>query len=410
MTVFTAKNTPSPSARAASIWTKDFILFCLANLINSIGFYSSMPVFPLLVSDSFGLSGLALGLVVGTYTVSAILTRPPTGYALDTMGRRPVLYTGALLFSCMYFFYPHASTAFAIAFIRFCHGALWGVSMSAINTAIIDILPASRRGEGIGYFGLTMIFGMALGPAIGTFVQEHYGFTTLFYLAGVISCLGFTCLLFVDFPTIPKRNHPLSLSALFEKTSFPVSLTIFFMTVPYGTIMNFTAAFARTIPQANVPFFFLSLAVGTAVARIMAGRIFDRSGPSNIMLLSYVCLVASLALLALYPTVLTFPLTGFIYGLGFGIALPVCQAMINALVPAQRRGSANATLMSAFDCGIFVGLLLTSVLQAYFGWPGAYLCLAGAIVISACIFFRVAKKQYVEHCHLAGTTTEADKA
>ena len=409
MTASTANNHSGLSQSPAPIWTKDFLLFCFANLLNSIAFYCSMPVFPLLVSDSFGLTGIALGLVVGMYTISAILTRPPTGYALDTIGRRPVLFVGALFFSSMYFFYPHASSAIMIALIRFCHGALWGVTMGSINTAIIDILPASRRGEGIGYFGLTMIFGMALGPALGAFVQEHYGFTILFNLAGIITCLGFACVLFVKFPHIPKRNHPLSLSVLFEKTSFPISLTIFFMTVPYGTIMNFTASYARTIPEAQLPHFFLALAVGTAVARFMAGRIFDRSGPSRIMHGCFASLAAALIMLALSPTATLFPLAGFIYGIGFGIGVPVCQAMINALVPAQRRGSANATFMTAFDCGIFIGLLLTSALQEQFGWGGAYVSLAGAILISGLVFFVIALKQYNQHCHLVAMTSETEK-
>lgn len=392
------KTTRSPH-HAATIWTRNFILFCLANLLNSTGFYSSMPVFPLLLEDTFGLSGIVLGIVVSTYTVSAILTRPPTGYALDRLGRRPVLYGGAAFFCCMYFFYPHASSTMGIALVRFSHGALWGVAMSAINTAVVDILPASRRGEGIGYFGLTMIFGMALGPAIGTFVQQEYGFTMLFYLAGAITCAGFLCLLLIGFPPIPKRKKPISLNVLFEKTSLPVSLTIFFMTIPYGTIMNFTATFARTIPEAKVPQFFLSLAIGTAIARITAGRIFDISGPARIMNVSFIFLATALCFLALHATPLTFPLAGFVYGLGFGISVPICQAMINALVPAQRRGAANATFMTSFDAGIFFGLLVSSTLQAHFGWSGAYLTLAGSVLLSATVFNRIAKKQYMAQYH-----------
>lgn len=391
------------------IWTQSFLLLCLANLSNSIAFYSSMPVFPLLVSDVFGLGGLALGLVVSTYTISAIITRPPTGFALDRLGRKQVLYAGAALFSCMYFLYPHATSALGIGLIRFCHGALWGVTMSSMNTVVVDLLPASRRGEGIGYFGLTMIIGMALGPAFGTYIQEHYGFTTLFYLAGLITCTGFLTILFVRFPHIEPHKHPFSLTVLFEKTSLPVSATILFMTIPYGTMVNFTSTFARTIPGANVPLYFLALAIGTAISRFAAGRIFDRSGPSHIMKISYVCLFFALCVLALHPTALSLPLTGFVYGLGFGIAVPVCQAMINALVPPERRGAANATFMTSFDCGIFIGLLITSTLQESFGWSGAYLALSCSILASAAIFILSANRQYAAHPHTLSSTDTPPK-
>lgn len=383
-----------PAIENIPIWTKNFLLICLANLLNSVGFYASMPVFPLLVQDSYGTTGLALGFIVGTYTVSAILTRPPAGYALDRFGRQKILYAGAIFFCCMYFLYPHAPSVSGLTLIRFLHGALWGVTMNAINTVVIDLLPAQRRGEGIGYFGLTMICGMALGPAIGTHVQDVYGFTMLFYLSGCITCLGFACIMFVRIPVVPLRHQPLRLDVLFEKTSLPISLTVLFMCIPYGTIMNFISIFARTIPDAQVPHFFLALALGTAIARIAAGRVFDRSGPSRVMMVSYTCLFAALCLLGLLPHSSTLPVAGFIYGLGFGISLPIFQAMINTLVPPHKRGAANATFMTSFDLGIFLGLLITSTLQTHLGWPGTYLSLAGSILISAFIFIQIAVKRY----------------
>jgi MFS family permease len=142
------------------------------------------------------------------------------------------------------------------------------------------------------------------------------------------------------------------------------------------------------------------MATGTAATRLFSGGIFDRSGPGAIMAGGYACLIIGYILMACAREPLAFTLAGLCAGLGYGIATPVAQSMVNALVPPQRRGAANATFMTAFDVGICIGLVLIAPIRDAFGWFSVYCLLCLCICLSACAFrclalpaYRKAEKQ-----------------
>lgn len=385
---------------ASRLWTRDFMLIWTAHFLLSLAFHATMPVFPVLLQDRFGLGGIAMGVAAASYTLSAILLRPPAGYLLDRFGRRSVYLPSYCFFALVFLLYPLASDAASITGVRFLHGAVWGVVMGAANTTAVDLLPAQRRGEGIGYFGLAMICSMAAGPGMGLYCVEIFGFDALFQGASALTLAGFAVILALRFPDIPRDNRLFSFTALFEKTSLPASLAVLIFCVPFGAVNNYSGLFSRSIPGASAGAFFLFLAIGTGITRLFSGKIFDRGGPSLIMRSAYAILLAGCALMVasgLLPWgAACFSAGGLMIGMGFGIAVPVVQAMINALVSPQRRGAANSTMMTAFDLGICLGLLTTSHLYAEVGFSVTYIVLSGCIVFSALVFFLIAMPRYAK--------------
>ena len=384
---------------AERLWTRDFILIWLAQFIMSLVFYATMPVFPLLLEDKFGLTGLAMGAVAASYTLSAIMTRPPAGYCLDRFGRKALYVPTYGIFALIYLLYPLAADAADIALVRFLHGAVWGVVMGASNTTAVDLLPPARRGEGIGYFGLAMIFSVAAGPGLGLYVVSTFGFDVLFNGAACLTLAGFVFVLLLRFPVIPRSARLLSVSSVIEKTSLPASLAVLLFCIPYGAINNFSSLFARGVPGASAGTFFLLLALGTGITRLFSGRVFDRVGPGRITRFAYAILLAGCLLMVaagLSPDwgAFCYSAAGLFIGLGYGIAVPVIQAMINALVPAERRGAANSTMMTAFDLGICLGLLTTSSMYSVTGLSGTYTALSGCVCLSAVVFFCAAMPRY----------------
>ena len=376
------------------LWTGSFIAICLAHFVMTMGFHACMPMFPLFLADRFHLAGIGVGIIVASYTASAIITRPPTGFCLDRFGRRGIYLSSYCLFALVYLLYPLAEAPYAVALVRFTHGAFWGVTMGAANTAAIDLLPAQRRGEGIGYFGLTMVLGMSVGPALGTYVTEWMGYNFLFRSTAVLTLGGFLFLLQIRFPTIPRRMQPFSLHSLLERSSIPISLSTLVFCIAFSVFMNYAAMFARTLPDASPGMYYLCMAFGTAVTRLISGRRFDQAGPGVIINYGYGLLIVGCIALAVAQGSILFTIGGFLVGLGNGITIPVFQAMINALVPPERRGAANATQMTAFDLGICIGLLSTSHVQSLVGWPMTFLILTGCIFTSACIFHFSAFPKY----------------
>ena len=373
-------------ATSASLWTRPFLLICFAHLAMTVGFYATMPVYSIFLNDRFHLEGMMLGAAVASYTASAILFRPPAGYYLDKLGRRAIYLPSYALFGLIYFLYPLADSVFSVSLARILHGALWGVAMGAATTAAVDVLPPKRRGEGIGYFGMAMILGMSGGPALGTFIAETHGYNSLFVCVGLLTAVGFVILCLTPFPTIPRTARPFTLHSLMEPSSLPASAATLISCIPYGCIMNFTSMYARTLSGASAGAFFLCLALGTALSRLRSGTTFDQKGPGGVMTFGYAFMLAGYLLLTLTSNSVLFVFSGLLIGLGYGVTIPVIQAMINALVPPERRGAANATLMTAFDLGICIGLLILSQMIDRAGWQATFIVMTGCIVASALVF------------------------
>jgi predicted MFS family arabinose efflux permease len=376
------------------LWTRSFATICLAHLTITVGFYSTMPVYALFLEDSFHLQGLTLGVSVAVYTFMAIVSRPPTGYCLDRFGRRTIYLTACALFALNYFLYPLAGGLVSVTLVRMLHGVLWGVAVGAAGTAAVDALPPERRGEGIGYFGFAMILGMSLGPTLGTYVADTWGYHELFIGVGLFNAAGFFLLLTAPFPVVPRSRRPLTLAAMLEKSSLPVSACTLLYCIAYGVIMNYTGMYARTLPGASAGAFFLCLALGTALSRLRSGAIFDSRGPGGVMGLGYALLLAGFVCLAFSGNALLFTGSGLVIGMGFGITTPVLQAMINALVPPERRGAANATMMTAFDLGNSLGILGMSWVIAQAGWRATFVGLCLAVLLSLLVFLLIALPRY----------------
>ncbi|WP_312111514.1 MFS transporter [Brevibacillus reuszeri] len=119
-------------------------------------------------------------LVISLFTVSALLVRPFTGKALDTIGRKPVLLLGLAIFLlAVSGYYWMVSVALVLA-IRFIHGIGWGIVTTTYGTIASDIIPPERSGEGMGYFGMFSNLAMAFGPFVGLWVSQNWGYGWLF--------------------------------------------------------------------------------------------------------------------------------------------------------------------------------------------------------------------------------------
>ncbi len=377
------------------LWTKDFTLICAVHLLMTLAFYATMPVLPLWLNDTMRLSGAAIGAVVACYTGSAIMVRPFAGYCLDRFGRRIVYLPAYFFFGAIFFFYPIAGTAALVALLRIAHGMAWGATMAAASTTSVDLMPAIRRGEGIGLFGMAMTLAMSIGPFVGLFCAARLGYAAPFITGGILSGIGFIGLLTLRVPPVQLSARPISLDALLEKRSLPMAGVVFLCCVPYGSLMNYTALYARSIDHADPGLFFLFLAAGTALARLVGGRVFDRSGPARIMGFAFCLMFAGYISMAYFHAPLTFYASALVLGLGNGMTIPVALAMVNALVPTQRRGAANSTALCGLDLGICCGILLTGHTHDAYGWEVAFLLLALAIAAAALFFYLRALPRYM---------------
>ncbi|ULL18058.1 MFS transporter [Paenibacillus sp. H1-7] len=373
-----ADSTPSsiqPSAKEP-LWTSRFIMLSVANLFLFFGFQMLLPTIPAYVTQLGG-DNSAIGMVIFILTLSALIVRPFSGAALDMFSGRLILVVGSIITLIAIGSYIIAASVGIIYLLRVVHGIGWGISTTTYGTMASDIIPASRRGEGMGYFGLASTLAMALGPMSGIAIMKTYDYSVLF----IVSFSLTFCSLLVSLllrgsgkpskeatanktaPAIPAANSSL-LSRLVDKQALFPSLLVLLIAVTYGGIVSFITLFGNEQNIANVGWFFSVNALMLFLVRPVSGKIFDTKGHVWVLLPGAVFSLAGLLLLSYTSGTPMLMLAAACYGIGFGAIQPSLQAWTVQRAAPDRRGAANATFFSAFDLGIGLGALILGPIAA----------------------------------------------
>lgn len=360
-----------------SIWTRDFIYLCLGSLLMAVAFYILIPTLPLYIVNVLKEPKSSVGITLASFTIAALIIRLFAGFALDAYGRKFIYISSFLLFCLIFGLYPFASSIVFLFIIRFIHGFTWGITGTAGSTVAVDLIPPKKRGEGIGYYGLSMTLAMAVGPMVGLFICNDGSYNRMFITATSIALVGFIMITLIRFPkfTRPEQRKTLKLNTLIEKSALPASFNIMIVMIPYGAIISFITLYGKEIGINNAGPFFMVLAIGLGLTRIYSGKIFDKSGPRTLSIIGILLLVLGFFVLATFKSNIGFHVSAMILGFGFGTLMPLNQAMVNNLVEAHQRGAANSTLFTAFDVGIGTGMVLIGVLADYIGLANSfYVC------------------------------------
>ncbi|HNZ43751.1 MAG TPA: MFS transporter [Bacteroidales bacterium] len=368
------------------IWSRNFIFLILSNFLMYITYYAILSALPLYLVNDLQASEMQVGFVVGVYTIASVLVRPFSGFALDRFGRRLVFLIALLVYSFLFVGYLVALSISALLMLRFAQGLTWGFTTVAGSTVAADIVPVSKRGQGIGYFALSTTVGMSVGPLIGLFICQQWNFVAMFIVACIFSLASLACASAIHMRkrfVVGKRMN-FEWNALFDKNSVRPSANVFITMIAYGGLLSFIALYGQELGVKNASLYFLILSVGIAIARLTSGKEFDRNGPRRIITVCLVLLIVGFPVLALAKNAVLYFISAIIIGFGNGVIFPTFQSMVNNLADSSHRGAANSTLYTAVDLGIGLGMVMAGLiaqkvsLSAIF-WISTLVCVAGIL-------------------------------
>lgn len=377
--------------------TPSYCYILAANFLLYFGFYLLMPVLPFYLSEVFHSGNAAMGIILSCYTIAALCIRPFSGYLLDTFARKPLYLCAFFVFTSIFAGYLIAGTLTLFTIMRIIHGFAFGTVTVAGNTVVIDIMPSSRRGEGLGYYGLTNNMAMSIGPMVGLFLHNVYSFEVIFICALCSCIIGFIMALLVKSPVKqPIRREPISLDRFVLIKGIPAGLALLLFSIPYGMTSNYIAMYAKEIGiTAETGFFFTFMAIGMAVSRIFSGRLVDKGKITQVistgMYLVCICFFALSACAYLVEwndavsTSIFFGIALFL-GIGFGTMFPAFNTLFVNLAPSNQRGTATSTYLTSWDVGIGAGMLLGGYISQISAFNNAYLFGACLTVASALYF------------------------
>lgn len=375
------------------IWTRDFTIICIANFFIFLGFQMTLPTLPLFVKELGG-SDQSIGWIVGIFTFSALIFRPYAGQLLETKGRKFVYMFGLVIFALTVGAFAIATSIVALLMIRFIQGIGFGFSSTATGTIATDLIPSNRRGEGMGYFGLSGNLSLAFGPVLGLALVDVITFPQLFLVSAGIVVVAIIISSFVKYKKVerlPDKSTTVKFD-IFEKTAIEPSILLFFLTFTFGGIASFLPLYATQKGVEGIELYFLMYAIFLMISRTFAGRIYDLRGHIYVFPPGVIMIFVAMILLAWLPNTILLIVAASIYGLGFGSVQPALQAWAVDKAANNRKGMANATFFSFFDLGIGIGAIIFGWIAQHFGYGYIYITSAVSVFASLMIYIALLVK------------------
>lgn len=364
-----------------------------------------MPILPLYLSEEFGSGKHTIGVVLSGYTIMALLARMFSGYIVDTYNRKTVLLLSYGLFATFFLGYLIGGSLILFAIIRTLHGAPFGTVTVSNSTVAIDVLPAERRAEGIGYYGLSNNLATAISPTVGIYIYEVWGnFQAIFLLSFLMAAAGFLISKTVKHTPpskiaaglVPPKKSPFSLDRFFLMKGWSVGLMLAMLSFSYGVLSTYLAIYAKEelgMTQGAAAFF-LILSVSLMVSRLTGNKSLRTGRVVHNATVGMCVSVFSYLAFAAIHNYWGFFGCAVILGLGNGHMFPAVQTMFVNLAPNNRRGTANSSMLTSWDVGVGAGVIVGGIASELSGYNAAFWIAAIVNIIGVLFFFAYVRKTY----------------
>lgn len=358
------------------LFTPRFFMMCGFTFTVFLSAFQLLPTAPFHILDLGG-STFASGLFLGFLTYSSAFSAPLTGAFADRVGHRRVLITSSIalaFFAALYAVITDYRLILALAIVQ---GVFWSGLLSASAAYMTQMLPAHRRAEGIGYWGLSTMAALSVAPTVG-FAIYRYGWMWLCVLAGALNLVMLCIAISLqDHPHHPATHESDHSGPLLEWRVLVTSLTLFLYSFGYGGITSFAAMYADASGTTPKGIYLTALAIVVLCTRPFTGRLGDRWGYKRVFVPCLVMIAVGLACLAVSGSRRWMIASAIIFGSGFGTAYPAYVGYVMHGVSARRRGAAFGAILAAFDTGIGTGSTSIGWLIQHFGFRSAFATAAG---------------------------------
>ena len=382
-----------------ALWTRNFTTCAAANFLLFFSFYQLLPILPMFIIDKFQTDNATAGIIISLYTIGALACRPFAGFLVDTLSRKPLYFWTFFAFTLCFIGYKTLGLIPLLALLRFMHGLCFGISTTASNTVAIDALPSSRRGEGIGYFGISVNLAFATGPMTGMFLYEAFGDNIVFAISIILCIIGLILVQTLKVAPKEKKTHaPLSLDRFFLTRAIPQFVNFIFVGFAYGPVTNYIALYAKELGIGGSGWFYALIAAGLIINRITTGRLIDKGYLIHLVGTGMTLNIIAYFMLAFSHTPVTFFASAFLIGTSLGLIFPGYQTMCVNLARHDQRGTANSTYLSGWDIGIGIGILAGGSMAEHFGMHQQVFFTCGvALIIADILYFTWTARHYLRN-------------
>ena len=383
------------------LWNSNYCKVMIANFSLFTAFYLLTPLLPLYLHETFGATKDVIGLVLSGYTITALLFRPFSGYFVDSFPRKIVLMVCYTAFAIFFAGYLAAASLLLFTIVRTLHGGPFGALTVANSTVAIDVLPSSRRNEGIGYYGLSNNLAMAIAPSFAIFIYaQTHNFHLLFWLALLVATFG----LIVD-STVKLKHQPsdvrprkLSLDRFFLKRGWLLGVNMVFFGFCFGVLSNYLAIYGKQVMgmTGGTGTWFMLCSIGLILSRLQGGKALRQGRLTHNAAEGMLISLVGYTLFIACPNYVGYYGSAILIGLGNGHLWPAFQNMMISMAHHNERGTANSTILISWDVGMGLGILLGGILAESFGYSTAFWTVAVVNLTGVLLYFLRSQRFFLE--------------
>ena len=371
------------------LWNLNYWKVMIGNFLLYFSFYLLTPLLPIYLDEQFEADKDLIGIVLSGYVIASLVVRPFSGFLVDTFDRKKVLVICFFFFFILFTGYIGAGTLLFFAIVRTLHGLPFGAVTVANSTAAIDVLPSSRRQEGVGFFGLSNNLAMAISPSIAIWIYDaSKNFSLLFWISLGISLLGFICVSTIKMkkrePVTEKR--PISLDRFFLTKGWLLAVNIMFFGLCWGIMSNYVAIYGKELLNITdgTGLFFMILSGGLFAARLLGAKAFAKRDVAIRAAIGVILSLGGYVLFAAVKESWAYYTAAALIGLGNGNMYPAFLNMFINIARKDQRGTANSSILTAWDVGMGLGIVGGGFLLEYISysaafWGAAVMQLAGTL-------------------------------
>ncbi|MCG6978334.1 MFS transporter [Lactococcus lactis] len=367
----------------------------LLNFIFYLVFYLPTVVIGTMAMERYHASASIAGILSGIFIVGGFIARLWAGNNMKRLGAKKLLYIGTLIYFLLTFAYFFVHSVVLLLILRLVHGLGFGIAATASGTLAGAIVPSSRRGEGIGYYALSVTLSSAVGPFLSMFLYRTSGFYSLIWLSALLLFIALVGIFFIHVEkttdssnSVDNKVHKkFAWSNYFEKEALPISLIAFLIGISYSSILSFMDAYARNIHLSEAAsFFFLVYAITVLLSRPITGRVFDGFGDNFVMYPTYLFFALGLLLIGFAHSGWMLLLAAIFIGLGYGSFSPFGQAIAIRNSEAHRLGITTSTFFGFMDMGVGFGPFILGMFMPLLGYRNLYFASAILALLIAVIY------------------------
>lgn len=390
------------------LWTKDFVIVSSINFFITLIFYLLMVTLAIYAVNELDASTSEAGLISGIFIIGTLIGRLFIGRFIDSIGRKKTLFIGLIFFTLTTILY---FVDLGIGFLlvnRLIHGMAMGMASTATGTIVAQIIPPTRKGEGIGYYSMSATLATAIGPFIGLFMAQHTSFQIIFSFCLALGVISLITAFFLYVPALKvtakvTESKGFKLSNFIEPKALPISIITLLLAFCYSSVLSFISFYAIEIDLVNTAsFFFVVYAVAVLISRPFSGPLMDRKGSNFIMYPAFIIFGVGLLLLSMTTNSFTLLAAGFLIGLGFGNMQSSSQAIAVKLTPPHRMGMATSTFFIMLDAGLGFGPYILGFIIPITGYSTLYVILGVLVILTSVLYhFLHGKKERTARTNLA---------